>query len=359
MRKKIFVVVGVLLLIAFGFFIVQTSKFYPILFQILFNQRIELKKIDSNVNILILGTGGGRHQGPDLTDTIIFASINPEKNKVVLVSIPRDLWIPDLKAKINSAYAYGNLRKENGGLILIKAVVAKTLNQSIDYAIRIDFNGFVEAVDLVGGFDINVERTFDDFTYPIEGMEDDLCGHEEEDLPKLSTASSQLEAFPCRYTHIHFDKGIQHMDGGTALQFVRSRHATGAEGTDFARNKRQEKVIASFKDKVLALETLINPVKIIGLYSTLKDSVDTNINEEEIDDFIKLAQKIKDANIHSAVIDYGDEKEERSGLLVNPAISQDYDNQWVLIPRTGNGNFSELQKYVKCEIKIGDCPIAN
>jgi anionic cell wall polymer biosynthesis LytR-Cps2A-Psr (LCP) family protein len=149
------------------------------------------------------------------------------------------------------------------------------------------------------------------------------------------------------------------MDGETALQYVRSRHAQGDEGTDFARSRRQEKVIASFKDKVFALETILNPVKVIGLYSTLKDSVDTNILEEEIDDFIKLAQKMGKANIYSATIDYGNEKEKRSGLLVNPSISNEYGNQWVLIPRIGNGNFSEIQKYVECEIKVGNCPIAN
>lgn len=358
MRKKILIAIGALLLVGIVIVVLQTSKLYPILFELLFNRDIELKKVENNINILLLGTGGGKHQGPDLTDTIIFASINPTQNRVVLVSIPRDLWIPDLKAKINSAYAFGNLRQENGGLILVKAVVAKTLNQPIDYVVRIDFNGFVKAVNLVGGIDVDVERGFEDFEYPIEGSEDDLCGHSEEELEELTTASSQLEAFPCRYIHIRFEKGIQHMDGETALQFVRSRHAKGDEGTDFARSKRQEKVIAAFKDKVFALETLVNPVKVIGLYSTIKDSIDTNIQQEEIDDFVRLAKKIEKANIRSMVLDYGDEKEERAGLLVNPPISVEYGNQWALIPRVGNGDFSEIQEYVECEIKIGNCPIS-
>jgi len=359
MRKKALFVIGVALVAAIGIVVIQTSRFYPILFQLLFNREIQLKRENNNINILLLGTGGGKHEGPDLTDIIIFASISLSKNKVVLVSIPRDLWVPDLKAKINSAYAFGNSKRENGGLALIKSVAAKTLNQTVDYAVRIDFNGFVKAVDLVGGLDVNVERAFDDFEYPIEGREDDLCGNKEEDLKMLATASSQLEAFPCRYAHIHFDKVMQHMNGETALQFVRSRHAQGDEGTDFARSKRQEKVIAAFKDKIFALETLLNPVKVIGLYSTLKESIDTNIRQEEIDDFVRLGQKMEDAGIRSVVLDYGDEKEKIPGLLVNPSISNEYGNQWVLIPRIGNGNFSEIQKYVECEIKVGNCPIAN
>jgi len=349
-------VIGALLLVVIGI-ITQTSQFYPILFKVIFNREIQLKKGDTNVNILLLGTGGGKHQGPDLTDTIIFASINPANDKVVLVSIPRDLWIPALKAKVNSAYAYGNFKKKGGGLILAQSAVTRILNQPIDYVVRIDFDGFAKVVDLIGGLEVNVERAFEDRQYPIEGRENDTCGHKKEELQALATTSSQLTAFPCRYTRIYFEKGRQLMNGETALQFVRSRHAEADEGTDFARSKRQEKVIATFKEKVLALETLLNPVKVIGLYSTLKDSIDTNIQEEEIDDFVRLAQKIKNANIYSATIDYGNKKQKKPGLLVNPPVSQEYEDQWVLIPRIGNGDFSEIQKYVECEIKIGNCPI--
>src|SRR3989304_9709252 len=102
MRKKVIIAIGALFFIGIIIIVFQTSRLFPILFELLFNRDIELKKVENNINILFLGTGGGQHQGPDLTDTIIFASINPTKNRVVLVSIPRDLWIPYLKAKINS-----------------------------------------------------------------------------------------------------------------------------------------------------------------------------------------------------------------------------------------------------------------
>ena len=67
------------------------------------------------------------------------------------------------------------------------------------------------------------------------------------------------------------------MDGKTALTFVRSRHAEGEEGSDFARSKRQEKIIQAFKDKLFSFQTIINPAKIISLYDILKDSIDTDI----------------------------------------------------------------------------------
>jgi len=359
MRKKIFVILAAIFTIVIVIGIIQTSKFYPIIFQLLFNSEIQLKKANTNTNILLLGTGGGEHEGPNLTDTIIFVTVNEENNKVTPISIPRDLWVPELSAKVNMAYAVGENRRKGGGIVLVKAVIAKILNQQIDYVVRIDFDGFVKAVDVVGGIEVNVANSFEDFEYPIIGKENDPCDQKEEDLKMLATASSQLEAFPCRYDHFRFEGGIQLMNGETALRFVRSRHAKGKEGTDFARSKRQEQVIKAFKDKIFSLNFFLNPAKVIGLYNAVQDSIDTNIKEEEIDDFIKLANKMKEAKIGSAVLDYGDREKKRPGLLVNPPISDEFNMQWVLIPRIGNGDFSEIQKYVECEIKVGNCSIAN
>ena len=357
MRKKILVIIVILLLVVFGKVAITTLKLSPFLFQLLFSRDISLKKVDNRVNIILLGIAGGTHEGPNLTDTIIFTSIDPKTDKLTLVSIPRDLWIPDIAAKINTAYAIGESKRKGGGLILTRAIVSKILNQPIDYSACVNFAGFVKAVNLIGGLDIAVERAFDDYEYPIEGKETDTCGHSDEETNNLATASSQLEAFPCRYMHLHFDQGTQHLDGETALKFVRSRHAIGEEGSDFARSKRQEKAIAAFKNKVLSFQTLLNPVKIIGLYSAVSENIDTDIEQSEFDDFIRLAQEMKKAKIQSAVFDYGNKEENRPGLLINPLVSSDYDNQWVLIPRIGNGNFSEIQKYVECEIKTGNCSI--
>lgn len=301
--------------------------------------------------MLLLGIGGDKHQGPNLTDTIIFASIDANKNKVVLISIPRDLWLPDLKGRINIAYA-------KGGISMAKSYISKIVGQPIDYVLRIDFDGFEKVIDLLGGVDVNVSSSFDDYEYPIFGREDDPCGHSDQELKALATASSQLDSFPCRYLYLHFDKGLQRMDGETALDFVRSRHAIGDEGTDFARSKRQGELTKAIKDRLISLETLLNPVKIVSLYSVVKDSIDTNIKEDEFDDFIRLAEKMKNATLQNVVLDYGDEEKERPGLLMHPEVSETYNNEWVLIPRVGNGNFSEIQKYIECEIKVGNCPIS-
>src|SRR3989344_5309586 len=167
LSKKLFLLL--FLIVAFSLeVLIKTGGISPFLFEIIFNKNIELKRSDKNtINILLLGIAGGRHEGPNLSDTIIFASLNTKESKITLVSLPRDIWSSDIDSKINTAYAKGEVKKSGGGLILAKSVVSKITGQSIDYAVVIDFSGFVRAVDLIGGLNVNIERTFDDFEYPI------------------------------------------------------------------------------------------------------------------------------------------------------------------------------------------------
>lgn len=360
MRYKKFIIV-IFFTIVFGLqAVIKGGDLSPLLFQIIFNKNIDLRMTNQNtINFLLLGIGGGKHEGPNLTDTLIFASLNIKEPRMTLVSLPRDIWSFDIDGKINTAYAKGELKKAGGGLILAKSVIGKITGQNIDYVVVIDFSGFVKAVDLVGGLDINIEKTFDDYEYPITGKEDDPCGNKEEDLDKLATASSQLDVFPCRYEHLHFEKGITHMDGETALKFVRSRHAKGSEGTDFARSKRQEKVIKAFIDKIFSLQIIFNPTKIIGLYNAVGESVNTDVKNNEIDDFVKLGQKFQKAKIESVVIDYGDKENDRGGLLTHPSISSKYNFEWTLIPRIGDEDYSEIQEYIRCKLnQEGECIIS-
>ena len=360
-KKRAGLALLALFVIFAGFLVISFGKYLPVLYELFFKKEIELHQTkDSRVNILILGIGGGKHEGPNLTDTIIFTTIDPRNKKMTLVSIPRDLWVPDLRQKINYAYASGEAKKEGGGLTLAKAVVEKILNQQVDYSIRIDFNGFIKAVDMIGGLDVTVDNTFDDNEYPISGKEEDPCEKTEEEIldltEQIATGSATgQEAFPCRYEHLHFDKGPMHMDGETALKFVRSRHAEGIEGSDFARSQRQEKIISAFKDKILSADTFLNPVKVVSLATILKDSIDTDIKSGEYDDFVKLAKKMRGAKVVSAVVDAGDDGASRPGLLMNPPITEEFNNTWVLIPRLGSGKYVEIQDYVKCQIGENNC----
>jgi len=341
-----------IVLAALGLFILFVGAVF--FYKIYFKKEIQLKteKKTGNINVLVLGKGGGRHEGPDLTDTIMVATINPNKNTVTLISIPRDLWIPDLAAKINTAYSYGQERGDQGKL-LAKTAVSQVTGKQIDYVLVVDFDAFINLVDHLGGIDVNVRKTLDDYRYPIEGAEDDPCGRTDEEIidlsAQISTGSAKPEdAFPCRYTHIRFDQGIRRMTGEEALKFVRSRHGINGEGSDFARTLRQQDVINAIRDKSLSAGIILNPFKVLGAFNIIKDNIDTNADVRELDDFINLANKMQRAKITSVVIDFGDEREGRYGLLMHPPISNAQKLQWVLIPRIGDGDFSEIHEYIKC-----------
>lgn len=350
-KKWILIIGAALLVLIIAVFGKQIVTGFSVLFNVLFNKEIAVQKGEGTVNILLMGIGGAKHEGPNLTDTVMVARIDPETNSVSLVSIPRDLWVPQLSAKINTAYAYGQQRDQRG-MLLAQTVVEKVTGLQIQYVFIIDFDGFVQMVDYLGGIDVEVARSFTDQEYPITGKEEDTCGNTEEELEALATASSQLEAFPCRYKTISFQKGIVEMDGETALEYVRSRHGSSGEGNDFARSQRQQAILTAIKSKSLSAGILLNPVKVLGIYNILKSNINTTIPTGEFDDFIKLAQKMQSAQIKSFVLDAGDEEQDRYGLLMNPPISEEYGYQWVLIPRKGNGNFSEIHEYVECVKKV-------
>ena len=360
-RKKSFTITGFIVLVFIVLFFRPILTSFSFLYNFTFNTPIELKKEKGGgVNILLLGIGGGAHEGPELTDTIIFTNLNIEKKTVNLISIPRDVWVPQLKAKINKAYSNGQ-EKEKQGMLLSKATAQRVLGQQIDYVVVLDFKGFIKLVDYLGGIDVAVLNTLDDYNYPLDGKEVDSCDKTAEEIEKFSaTASAEIDFwnfYSCRYTHLHVDKGLVHMDGKQALSFVRSRHAEGSEGTDFARSARQQQVISAIRQKILSLGIILNPLKIIGIYNILSSNIDTNIQTYEFDDFIKVAQKMQGAKIQNNLIDVGDDNQKRSGLLVHPEISKMQNFEWVLIPRIGDGKFEEIHEYVECIINGNTCRV--
>ncbi|HSX18553.1 MAG TPA: LCP family protein [Candidatus Saccharimonadales bacterium] len=318
-----------------------------------------IKSYHGRTNILLLGIGGEGHDGPNLSDTMILASIDKEGKDPVLISIPRDLWAPTLPGKINSAYAIGQ-EKDGEGLKLAEDTVSKLLGVPIHYGARMDFSGFEKAVDTVGGLDIEVDNSFTDYMYPISGKENDLCGYkieyQEVDGTKTQVVTGASSSaiplweitdantpFTCRYETLNFQKGPLHLDGTTALKFVRSRHGTNEEGSDFARAARQQKVILAFRQKVISSQTLLSPTTIVSLISTFDKSIDTDITNDDIPLFIKLGQKIDPATIRRVVLDAG-----RNESVLDVGDASKYNGQYVLDPKTDN--WTDLAEYVQGEI---------
>jgi LCP family protein required for cell wall assembly len=291
----------------------------------------KVEVLNGRTNILLLGKGGQSHEAPDLTDTIIFASI-PENSasSIGLISLPRDIWIPELRAKLNSTYYWGNKKENGGGLKLTKSSVEEIVGQPIHYGVVIDFEGFKEIINEIGGVDVVVENTFTDDQFPIPGKENDLCDGDPE--------------YKCRYETITFTKGIQWMDGETALKFVRSRHAEGDEGTDIARATRQQRLISAIKQRILSKDILLSPKKLLQLKTSAGKYVETDLDAEAV---AVLARRIFNAreNIGSYVL--------TEELLENPPASKTYDNLYVFVPK--NSSWDEVHIWVDCLLNKNSC----
>ncbi len=310
-----------------------------------------LRSDNNRVNILLLGIGGQGHDGPNLSDTMIVASIDKKGKDTVLINIPRDLWVPGQKYKINQAYADGQ-EAEGQGLDRAKKTVSGLFGIPIHYAVRLDFDGFVKAIDLVDGLDIVVVNGFTDTRYPVAGKENETCGIDVEEIDgqtyfKDATGSAvflteENNPFDCRYEVLTFKEGSAHMNGETVLKFVRSRHGTNGENSDFARSARQEKVLDAFRQKVFSTQTLLNPKRILDLGNTFGGSIDTDIHPNEVTAFIKLAQKARSSQIRRIVLDSG-----REESLLTDGNPEDYFGAFVVIPKMGWQDFAE---YVQSEI---------
>jgi len=327
---RVFILAAIVLGLYMGFLFLgrvakQSGIFYytDLARDFIFTPGDKVKSQNGRTTILILGKGGQGHEAPDLTDTMMVASVDQHTSSVTLVSLPRDIWIPDLRTKLNSVYYWGNKKKEHGGLLLAKASVEEIVGQPVHYGIVIDFSGFKKVIDIVGGIEVDVERSFTDERYPVPGRENDLCGGDSE--------------YKCRYETIRFEKGIQHMDGETALKFVRSRNADGDEGTDFARAARQQRVISALKERVLSRDIIFSPRTLLELKKAVEETLETDIDASSAAILLRTAISSRDS-IASHVLS--------EDLLERPPYSPEYDNLYVFIPR--DENWGEVHTWVEC-----------
>lgn len=283
---------------------------------------------DGRVNVLVLGKGGAeQHDGPDLTDTLIVASIDPLAKEAALLSIPRDFWVRNQgggAVKINQIYAdakqialnkYAYQERDSGtaqdtaeaaGMDAIKKVVTDTMGVPIHYYVMIDFAGFKKAVDTVGGIDINVTE-------------------------ELAVREYMWLAGAGKY-YLDVGPGQQHFDGTKALAFSRSRK-TSARG-DFARAERQRAVIVALKEKILTVGTLANPFKLNQLLSDFGGQLSTDFSTDNFLRLYDLSKEITADKIASVGLD-----DHVTGSMINGLSVQ--------IPKAGQFDYSEIQDYVR------------
>jgi LCP family protein required for cell wall assembly len=263
-----------------------------------------------NTNVLLLGTGGEGHDGADLTDTIIVASIDQSNKLVPMLSIPRDFYVNVDEigggARINRVFEMGKHKYgTEKGIELIEKAIEEITDIEIHYHVLINFSGFKEIVDSLDGVEINIDEAIYDPYYPLDGT--------------------------ILYQTFSLDEGLQHLDGETALKYVRSRKTT----SDFDRSKRQQKLLFAIKEKAMSKNILLNPGKIKDLYYSVNDNIETNFSIRHIIELAKISQNFSRENIVSRVITddptscggflYVPEREFFGGAFVLIPIGNDYD----------------------------------
>jgi len=298
------------------------------------------------LNILLLGLRGEDDpNGGLLTDSIMVLSYKKSTSQIALISLPRDLYVlmpgEKYKEKINFAYALGFEKKGAAGALLYSRVaVSQATGLYFDYAISVDHKALKEAVDILGGVEITLDKPFIESSQWIKGgdigsspyffIKNETHSTTSVATEKLATSSEIL--IPQKWV-FEIPAGTSRLDGKTALYFVRARYSS----SDFDRVRRQQILLTAIKDKAFSLGFLGNPVKIYQALETLGNNVRTNVPLSEVPKFISLAQKINSKDVVHKVFDTTPE-----GLLYSAYAS---NGAYILLPR--GDDFSKIKEVCK------------
>ena len=242
------------------------------------------------LNILAIGVDAREGDGSSFnTDTLIVVSIDPETKQVAMFQVPRDmvdvpvpdnarsLWGSVYAGKINSWYNQNRNREDlwpgktaqARGFNSLKAILGKLYGLDIRYHVKVDFGGFRDVVNTVGGVQVNVQ---------------------------MPVYESQYPAGAGYLTRLYIPAGPQHMTGGEALRYARSRHR--AAGGDFDRGRRQQRVLLSLKEQMSVQAIIANLPQLID---DVGKSVKTDIPTSELPKLLALAESVDTKNIRSYV----------------------------------------------------------
>lgn len=286
---------------------------------------------DGRVNVLMLGKGGLGHEGADLTDTIIIASIDPIQKEAALLSIPRDFYVKSSGSysKINAVYSNAkssalskvsskdskrNQKGEDAGLKAVEDAVQTAMGIPIHYHVLVDFNGFKKAIDTVGGVDAVVTKEL---------------------------AVSENMTIDNRRYFLNVKEGKQHFDGFRALAFARSRH-TSPRG-DFDRAGRQRLILVALKEKVFSSGTYGNPIKINQLISNFGNNIQANMTTDEVVRLYKIGTGIESSKILSlSLVD-------PPNVMIKSSANDRGES--IQIPKAGLGNYKEIHSFVRNSLK--------
>ena len=291
----------------------------------------KLKGEDSGrVNILLAGNSDDDvgHQGGDLTDSIMIMSIDTKNHTAFLISVPRDLWV-DVPGsghqKINAAYVDGesNSFSENGypagGMGQLEQVISENMGITINYYALVDYTAFRDAVNAVGGIDVNIQ------SQDLRGLYDPSIDY---------TTKGPL---------VKLTNGVHHLNGQQALDLARARgDAYGSYGfvqADFDRTSHQREMLVALKSKAVSVGVLSNPAKLSSLSDAVGNNVKTDFSLSEVHRLYDLVKDINGSNIKSLSLNSAAGK----NLLANYTAP---DGESALIPTAGLDNFNDIQAYL-------------
>lgn len=240
---------------------------------------------NGRTNILIFGTSGysmseNAWDGAMLTDSIMLVSIDQDKNNAYMISLPRDLYVkykcPALgrtSGKLNEVFycAYTKNKDEKAGAQALMGKVSKILGLNVHYYMHADWTALVQSVNAVGGVDVKIEST------DRRGIYDSGT--------KLRFANGE----------------IAHLDGEKALALARARNHNpgdyGLAGSNYDREKNQQKILAALQQKALAVGTILNPTSVNGLINSMGDNLISSFDTSHVQTLIGVASKLKLAEI--------------------------------------------------------------
>jgi len=205
------------------------------------------------------------------TDTQFIVRVDPVSKTARSLAIPRDLYIDiptsdgkgTVKDRINAVYNYGESRKPGGGPLLIMKVLGQVLGLQIDHYVIINFDGFKNVVDSVGGIDVDVAEAIND--------------------PYYSDTEKPGDFYPCVFT-----KGQHHMNGTQALCYSRTRY----NNSDLDRILRQQRVSFATIQKARQQADLSRPASLIGFWKQYQSLIRTDVNDLQIPGLARMAEEV-------------------------------------------------------------------
>lgn len=326
--KRIAIALAILVLVITGYFgwrfiHAGGQVFGGNLLGVLQKQRLK-EDANGRTNILIFGTSGWSMGGDDwdgamLTDSIMVVSVDQDDNNAYTVSLPRDLYVGTCtgSGKLNEVYwcAQQAGKSDEEAAAAFQQVAGEVTGLDVQYYVHANWQAFVQGVDAVGGVDVKIQGTSGEGIYDVA-------------------------------TKVKYEEGeIAHLNGERALALARARGSAGGyglDGSNFAREMNQQRILAALQKKATSASTLANPVAVSNLIGALGDNLRTNFQTSEIQALIDVAKN----NEKITSLPMVDRPDDEPDLMTTGM----FNGVSVVLPAAGQGDYSDIQAYIKKSI---------